>query len=351
MRYFLYPIALCYGLVLRIRHLLYDIGILRSVRFDAPIIGVGNLSFGGTGKTPHVEYLIKLLQNTYRPAVLSRGYKRSTKGYLLASPQSTVAEIGDEPLQIAQKFPDVPLAVDEQRVRGVQRLLDSELKPDVIILDDAFQHRKLRPGLEILLTDYYHLYSRDHLFPVGNLRDLQSIASRASVIIVTKTPHVFSPYIKQEILETLKPKPHQKLFFSFTKYGKMIPLSKGQDSLIPKNLVTILLVTGIADADPLKEYLRNKCIDLIHKQYPDHHNFTEQDIKAIVERYNQIIGTSKIILTTEKDTGRLKESPYFSLFENLPVFYLPIEVRFHKTEQVSFDDYIFNYVKKSRRNT
>lgn len=351
MRFLLFPFVPVYHLVLLIRHWLFNIGLLRSESFNVPVIGLGNLSFGGTGKTPHVEYLVRLMQKQYHLAVLSRGYKRSTKGFLMSTTESGVKDIGDEPRQLKHKFPNLMVAVDEKRSRGIHLLLQQSPSPDVVLLDDAFQHRRVKPGLEILLTDYHHLYSKDYLFPIGRLRDIKLAARRASVIVVTKTPHVFSPFIKVDLLESLKPKPNQKVFFSFLKYGNFVPLGKKNQVAIPRSVGTILLVTGIADAEPLKDYLKNKCVDLIHHSYSDHYQFGEKDILHIVNSFDHIIGKNKIILTTEKDAGRLEESPYFRHLKNLPVFYLPVEVRFHQTEEESFDEFIINYVKSNKRHT
>lgn len=351
MRFLLFPFALLYQVILLFRHLLFDVGLLKSNSFAVPVIGVGNLRLGGTGKTPQIEYLVRLLQNQYHVAVLSRGYKRTTKGFLLANEDCSVEEIGDEPHQLLRKFPQLTVAVDEKRSRGIEELLAIKNPPRIILLDDAFQHRYVKPGLEILLTDYHNLYTQDYLFPVGRLRDINRAAKRASVIVVTKTPHVFSPFIKTELLEAIKPRPSQKVFYSYIKYGNFVPLAKKKQISVPRSLGTILLVTGIADAEPLKDYLRHKCIDLMHHSFSDHHQFSEKDILSIGNTFEHIIGKNKIILTTEKDAGRLEESPYFRHLENMPVFYLPIEVKFHQTEHESFDEYILNYVKNSRRNT
>ncbi len=350
MRYHLFPLALAYSAVLRIRHLLFDIGIVRSHSFDLPVIGIGNISLGGTGKTPHTEYLVRLLQSDYRIAILSRGYKRRTKGFLLADAHTTARDIGDEPRQYVKKFPDVLVAVDEKRVRGIRCLLKHTPQPDLILLDDAYQHRRVKPGLEILLTEYSRVFSKDYLVPAGRLRDLKSAAVRAPVVVITKTPKVFSHFLQVDLMDKLKPVSHQLVFFSYIEYGTIRPVRNTKPVTLPRKLANILLVTGIANTRDLVTYLQAKCSFLTHKDYPDHHQFTEKDILDIVHTFTYTIGSNKIIVTTEKDAARLEESPYFRHLKDLPVFYIPIEVKFHQTGEVSFDDYILDYVTSHSKN-
>lgn len=342
MRVFLYPLSLIYSFVLYIRHRLFDIKLLRSKSFDIPIICIGNLSFGGTGKTPHTEYLIRLLSKNMKVAVLSRGYGRSTKGFILAHEGVTHEEIGDEPLQYFTKFPDVIVAVDENRVEGVRRLMDMDVKPDVILLDDAFQHRRIKPGYNILLTDYHNLYSKDHLTPVGNLRDIKSEAQRANVIIVTKCPVVIDPYTKRNIIESLKPRPYQKVLFSQISFDDFKPLNKAAESKDLTQCRSIFMFCGIANPYPLEDYLKRKTNTLSTTIFNDHHNFTKEDIGAIVEGYNNVIGKNKIAVTTEKDSMRLTD--YSSQLEDIPLFSIPIKVRFHEDDGEILNEDIFNYV-------
>ena len=342
MRVFLYPLSIIYSFVLYIRHRLFDIKLLRSKSFDIPIICVGNLSFGGTGKTPHTEYLIRLLSKNMKVAVLSRGYGRSTKGFILAHEGVTHEEIGDEPLQYFTKFPDIIVAVDENRVEGVRKLIDMDVKPDVILLDDAFQHRRIKPGYNILLTDYHSLYSKDHLTPVGNLRDIKSEARRANVIIVTKCPVVIDPYTRRNIIESLKPKPYQKVLFSHISFDDLKPLNETAKAKDLTQCRSIFLFCGIANPYPLEDYLKRKTNTLSTIIFNDHHSFTKENINAILEGFNDVIGKNKIAVTTEKDTMRLTNS--LNLFENIPLFSIPIKVRFHEDDGDIFNKEIIDYV-------
>lgn len=351
MRYLLLPVSWLYSVTIALRHLLYDLGLLNRYSANIPVISVGNLSMGGTGKTPHIEYLIRLFKANYRVATLSRGYKRKTSGFLLADAHSKVTDIGDEPKQFLTKFNDIFVAVDEKRKRGIRILLAMEKAPDIILLDDAFQHLPVKPGMNILLTDYHHLYTKDYLFPTGTLRDNRKSAKNADIIIVTKTPTVFSPFIADELYGKIKPRPHQKLFFSYLKYGKLKPVQKNSYFAVPRNLSSVLLVTGIANTYPLKEYLQPQCTVLIELSFPDHHQYTEKDVQLIEKKFNDIIGKNKIIVTTEKDAVRFRDSEYLRIFEQIPLFYLPIEVAFHSTKGISFDEMMLDYVRKNQRNS
>ncbi len=344
------PLALIYQLVLFIRHKLYDLGIIRSKSFDLPIICVGNLSFGGTGKTPHIEYLTELLKSDYKIAILSRGYKRKSKGFKLADENAQYREFGDEPMQFLNKYDDIYIAVDENRVSGVNKLLRLDPGPNVILLDDAFQHRKIRAGLNILLTDYHNLYSRDFLFPAGNLRDSIMAAKRADIIVVTKTPKVFSPFIHRNLKESIKPAAHQKLCFSYLEYGRFIPLSKSNKINFPRQVNNIIMFSGIANPYPLQEHLQQMCQSLVTVGFKDHHEYTEKDILGIIEEFHNILGKSKIMVTTEKDAMRLVDSPYFCHLEHLPVFYVPVKVQFHEKEKSSFDKQVLAYVRENQGN-
>ncbi len=350
MKILLLPFSWVYHFVVFLRHLFFDIGLLRVHSFDLPIIGVGNLSVGGTGKTPHIEYLIRLLKQDFRIATLSRGYGRTTKGFILAGVETKAGIIGDEPRQFSLKFPEVSVAVDEDRVHGVSTLLKSDPTPELILLDDAFQHRYIKAGLNLLLTDYHQLYTEDYLLPAGRLRDSKAAARRADIIIVTKTPNVFSPFIAEDLRSRLKPLPHQRLFFSFIKYGNFEPLRQSESVFVPKSVSSILLVTGIANPYPLKEFLLSKCTELLELAYPDHHIYSEKDFHHIVNTFESIIGKNKLIITTEKDAVRFRDSDYFRIIEKLPVFYVPIEVGFHKNQGYTIDEMINDYVRKNSRN-
>lgn len=346
MKYLLLPISLLYSFVLFIRHKLYDWGILKSKRFNTPSICVGNLDLGGTGKTPHIEYLIRLLSKEYNVAVLSRGYGRKTKGFLIADEHHTHNDVGDEPLQYFKKFDNVTIAVDRNRCNGMEKLLQTDPKPQVILLDDAYQHRKIKPELNILLTDYYNLYSSNNLIPAGNLRDIKKAAHRADIIVITKSPNVITPYYKQDIENSIKPLPHQKIFYSYIDYQDFKPFSKTSHTVDIKDAKTILLFCGIANTYSLEDYLKRKYNTILKIQFNDHHSYTEKDIEMVIEKYNSIIGKNKVIITTEKDAMRLINTSYINKFDDIPVFTLPIKVKFHKECSGSFDELILDRIKK-----
>lgn len=344
MKKLLLPISLIYSFVLYIRHKLFDWGILKSKSYDIPNICIGNLNLGGTGKTPHIEYLVRLLSDKYNIAVLSRGYGRKTKGFILANPSHTHEDIGDEPLQYFKKFSNISVAVDEDRCEGMERLLQEENPPQVVLLDDAYQHRKIKSGLNVLLTDYYYLYSKNYLVPAGGLRDIKAAAKRADIIVVTKSPEVLTPYYKKDVEESLKPLPHQKLFYSYIEYQEFQPLSKCSFNTNIKEAKTVLLLCGIANTYSLEDHIKRKYNTISNIKFNDHHNFTEKDIDMIIEKYNSLIGKNKVIVTTEKDAMRLINSSYISKFDNIPIYTIPIKVKFHKEENNSFDDEILRYV-------
>ena len=345
MRILLWPISFLYSIVLTIRHKLYDWCILHSLRFEYPIIGVGNLNLGGTGKTPTVEYLINLLRENYRVGTLSRGYGRKTKGFQLADNQSTYETIGDEPLQYFHKFPDVKIGVDEDRIHGVERLIIGKDTPDVILLDDAFQHRRIKAGFDLLLTEYQHLYCNDFLFPAGTLRDVKSAAKRADVIVVSKSPKVLTAEEKAQIIKKLRPKDGQKVFFSHLKYEPLKPLNETAKQFSANSTDSVLAFCGIANPKPFVEELEKHYKNVDFLQFADHHAYTENDVKAILKRFEDLCGEKKIIVTTEKDAARLTNSPYFCQFETVPLYALPIAVRF--LEEEKFNEEILNYVRQN----
>ncbi|WP_396633675.1 tetraacyldisaccharide 4'-kinase [Maribacter sp. R86514] len=295
LRKLLFPISLIYGLIVFLRNRLYDMGIFSSRSFAVKTICVGNLSVGGTGKTPMIELLIRELSENYNVAILSRGYKRKSEGFLLSNEQTTVEELGDEPFQIKTKFPKITVAVDADRRNGISQL-EKLIDLDVILLDDAFQHRKVKAGFSILLTSYDNLYTKDWYLPTGDLRDSKREAGRADVIIVTKCPANLSPSEKNKIRKSIHPKPHQKVLFSYLSYNKEL---KGDiltlDTLKEKN---VTLVTGIANPAPLVKFLNSEGITFEHLKYKDHHFFTDQEIDILKEK--------ECILTTEKDFVRLE---------------------------------------------
>ena len=332
------------------RNLLFDFRILSVMRFPIPVIGVGNLSCGGTGKTPHIEYLIRLLSQKYFIGILSRGYGRKSNGFIMVSKRSQAKYIGDEPLQFVKKFDGIKVAVDENRHHGIQLLIQKYPDLGLVLLDDAFQHRFVKPGLSILLTDYHHLYMEDFVLPCGTLREFKSGAKRADIIIVTKTPKIFSPITRRRILKDLQACAHQKVFFSYLKYEDPIPVFDSYQNVFPEKISNILLITGIADDYPLREHLARICRELTVMKFPDHYYFTEKDLEVVLSRYHGLLSKKKVIITTEKDVMRLKTPELSTFLKELPLFYVPIEIAFHGEDRKNFDNFTLNYVKKDTRN-
>ena len=331
---------------------MFDFKILHSADFKIPLIVVGNLSVGGTGKTPHVEYLIRLLQPKFSVATLSRGYNRLTKGYRLANDRDETAEIGDEPMQYFRKFPDIKVGVDESRRNGIEQLLKLQPAPEVILLDDAFQHRWIKPGYSLLLTDYQHLYSDDYLLPTGRLREPRKGARRANMIIVTKTPNVLSPFVRRDIIDRLKPQAHQHIFFSYIRYGGWVKFGNGHDQFpLQRRVNTILLVTGIVDPSPLEEYLRQSCEELVTMSFPDHHRYNEKDMEDISIDFENIVSRNKLIITTEKDAMRLLTPRYEAWINKMPWYFIPMEVEFHGADKELFTNIILAYVTENSGNS
>ncbi len=345
-RIFLLPFALLYGMAIFFRNLLFDIGLLPSKQFPVPVIGVGNLRTGGTGKTPHAEYLIRLLKNKYRVALLSRGYKRKSKGFKIAGPDSGIHDIGDEPLQIHKKFPDIVVAVHEKRSKGIKLILKQFPDVDVIILDDVFQHRYVKPGLNLLLTGYYKPFFNDFLLPVGNLREAKCRAKRADALIVTKTPQVLSPLDRRFFLKKLEKYKLQPVFFSMLRYLDLKPLTTEAKNLKSDGIKSIFLLTGIANTTALEEHLKTKCSELHVHKYRDHHQFTEKNLKALHSHFDKTISYSKIVVTTEKDAMRLQNPRLLKQLEDLPVYFLPVEVVFHDSDKQKFDNLVFSFLAR-----
>ena len=348
MKVLLAPISWLYAIALNIRHKLFDWGILKSESFSVPTICIGNLALGGTGKTPHTEYLIRLLKDKVNVAVLSRGYGRMTKGYLLAKEDTGYDQIGDEPMQYHLKFNNIHVAVDEDRCEGVKNLMAFAPNTDVILLDDAFQHRNIKPGLNILLTEYYNIFKKDMLLPAGTLRDVKSAAKRADIIIVTKSPRVLLPYDKRDMISVLDAKPYQKIFFTYIDFQRLEPVTKAAKETVLQDMKSVYLFCGIANPYPLEDHLKRKYNTLITNYYDDHHRFTDADVDVILDGFNSVIGKNKIIVTTEKDLMRLTNNKYISRFENVPLFTIPIVVRFNDAkEEEIFNNLILDYVGKN----
>ena len=354
-RRWLLPLSWFYGLAVDIRHALFDMGVLPSVSYDIPIINVGNITVGGTGKTPHVEYLIRLLSGRYRVAVLSRGYKRKTSGYLLSSVASTIEEIGDEPWQIKQKYPDVYVAVDANRRRGIERLMTDEATKDVevILLDDAYQHRYVKPGHNILLVDYHRIISDDRLLPAGCLRERPSSSRRATTVIVTKCPGHITAMRFRVILSALHIRPYQQLFFSTFAYGTMRQLW-GNGSLDPEALrkenTHVLLLTGIGNPRQMEQDMRRFVQHITPLSFPDHHYYTKRDADTI---HQALLALPKphIIVTTEKDAARLLHLQGLSEEVKRCTYVLPIEIRIMRDEKDKFDKTITSYVQENTSNS
>lgn len=338
LRKLLFPFAILYGLVTSIRNFLFDTGIRKSYSFDIPVIAVGNLSVGGTGKTPQIEYLIRLLSDKYKIATLSRGYKRQSRGFILAKAGTNAKILGDEPFQFFQKFPSIQVAVDANRKNGIEQLLSQSIRPEVILLDDAFQHRKVKAGFYILLTSYVDLYSDDFVLPTGNLRESRSGAKRADIIIVTKCPFDLSLDEQNNIKKRLKVAINQELYFIFIAYDDFIYAENRKVTINQIQSASKLLVAGIAKPESFFAYLQNN--NDVCLSFPDHHNFTDKDILEIKK-----LAQNNSIITTEKDYVRLKGS-----LPSEQLFYLPIQSSFVSGSE-NFDKTILDYVGTSTRNS
>jgi tetraacyldisaccharide 4'-kinase len=341
-RILLLPFALLYWLAIAVRNWFYDKKILRSESFALPLICIGNLSVGGTGKSPMVEYLVRLLKDKFNVATLSRGYKRKTSGYALAGPKSTALEIGDEPMQFHLKFPDVPVAVGEERVVAVAQLLHDKPATQAILLDDAFQHRSITAGLNILLTEYSNLYTRDFYLPTGDLRDLKSSRKRAGVIIVTKCPRHLATEEKERIINEISPAAHQTVFFACIDYGQPYHILSKTPATITSQSEP-LLVSGIANPRPLKQYLEMKCKSYSWLQYSDHHIFTIDDLNDIRKKFRAIDSVNKIILTTEKDAVRLVK--FNMQIADWPLYVIPVRHQFLFNDGGRFDQLVINFIQ------
>lgn len=330
-RYLLFPIVPIYYVVTWVRNKLYDLGIKKSISYNFPVICVGNLSVGGTGKTPMIEYLIRLLRTEHNVATLSRGYKRQSQGFVIADKNATANSIGDEPFQFYQKYNNITVSVDADRVHGISELMTLRDSPDVVLLDDAFQHRRVKAGLNILLTSFDDLYTADILLPTGNLREPRYGAKRAHIIVVTKCPEDLPDKKKQEILNKINPLAHQSVFFGSIAYSESIINIEGQKALETLKNHPFTLVTGIAKPKPLVAHLKTLGLQFEHLKFKDHHNFTESDIANLKQK--------AIIVTTEKDKVRLQS--HFKEKESL--YYLPIEMKIDR--QSDFDGIISSFVK------
>ena len=350
----LYPFSLAYGFLTCFRNMLYNSGIFASFEFRVPVICLGNITVGGTGKTPHTEYLIRLLKDEFKVAVLSRGYKRKTSSFITASASSTTRDTGDEPLQIFRKYPDITVAVDRDRVHGIKTILTNFPGTDVVILDDGFQHRKIKPGLNILLCDFNRPMNKDHMLPYGNLREGVENIRRADIIIVTKTPAGIPEDQRKIIEKETGTDPHQYLFFTKIIYEPPVPVfdvkpdhsfPSGKDE---KASAGIVVITGIADPEPFMKFLRQSFDEIIHLKYPDHHKFKPDDIDNIIASFNNLKNPLKYIVTTEKDAIRLAETKSLPEEIRRSAFYIPISIDFLDYGKKMFDKLVKDYVGKDK---
>ncbi len=347
----LLPFAVIYGIITNIRNRFFDWGILNQQEFEVPVISIGNLSVGGTGKTPHTELLISILKDKYKLTTLSRGYKRTTKGFVLADHTSTAKSIGDEPFQLKSKFDDIAVAVDENRCRGINKLMSSE-NPEVILLDDAYQHRYVKPGLSILLTDYNRLFTRDCMLPLGRLREPMQNKERADVVIVTKCPEKVQPIDFLLIKKELDLTAHQRLYFSTFEYDDIKPVfpeeNPAADTSI-KDFTGVVLITGIVSPQQLKEHLRKDIKNIVHLSYPDHYFFTSKDIEHITHTFDHMEAGSKAIIVTEKDAARLKGIDLPKQIKK-SIYSIGIKVQILQEKEGEFKQQILGYVRKNKRD-
>ena len=360
----LLPLSWLYGLGVGFRNLLFEMGILKSRSFSTPVISVGNITVGGTGKTPHVEYLVRLLKDQAKVAVLSRGYKRKTSGFLLADKDATVRSIGDEPFQMKTKFPNVTVAVDRKRTRGIDKLTSGDYVKDidVILLDDAFQHRYVKPGINILLVDYHRLIIYDKLLPAGRLREPVVSKNRADIVIVTKCPKDLKPMEFRVITKAMNLYPYQQLFFSTHEFEALRPVFSKKPKHLKKTEApehmelsaladkNVLLLTGIASPEQMLIDLKTYAKEVTPLAFSDHHNFKEKDVNRINEAFSAL-PSPKLIITTEKDETRLKEVEGLSDEVKKNLYALPIKIQILLDQENTFNQNIINYVRKNSRNS
>ena len=351
----LLPLSWLYGVGVGFRNMLFEMGILKSRSFNVPVISVGNITVGGTGKTPHVEYLIRLLKDNYKVAVLSRGYKRKSHGFLQADENATVRDIGDEPFQMKTKFPDITIAVDNKRTRGITKLTsgDQDSQPDVILLDDAFQHRYVKPGINIMLVDYHRLIIYDKLLPSGRLREPVKSKDRADIVIITKCPTDMKPMEYRVITKAMSLYPYQQLFFSTHEYEPLRPaFQNNQTNRSIQSLQNhhVLLLSGIASPEQMLIDLQERAGQITPLSFSDHHNFSKKDIMQINEVFAGL-PSPKVIITTEKDETRLLNTEGLSDEVKRSLYVLPVRIRFMLDQEETFNKNIISYVRKNSRNS
>jgi tetraacyldisaccharide 4'-kinase len=344
LRVMLFPFSLLYALIIGVRNLLYDNDFLKSASFDIPMIAIGNLSVGGTGKTPHIEYLIRLLSPHYRIAVLSRGYKRKTKGYRLIQPADDAMLAGDEPMLLKRKYPFAEVCVAENRMLAIPQLLGERPQTQIILLDDAFQHRSVKPSLSVLLTTFSHPYFNDFLLPAGRLREFPSAAARADFMVVTKCPPDLSAQQRKDFLEKIKPTKHQKVFFSYFSYGAVYNLMNPAEKMVLNKNMDVYIFCGIASTDELENYLQSTTRNYWLRDFADHHYYDRYDLENIATAFGSIESDNKILLTTEKDAARLFEHREWFVQKKLTIFALPVETQFFEEDKMIFEQEIMSYL-------
>lgn len=349
------PLSLLYGAGISLRNALYNLGILKSHTYGIPIIDVGNITVGGTGKTPHIEYLVRLLSSKYKVAILSRGYKRKSHGYVLADQDTPMVKIGDEPWQMKQKFPDVYVAVDTNRCRGIERLCTDSTTRDVqvILLDDAYQYRHVKPGLNILLIDYHRMITEDRLLPAGRLREKIEAKDRADIVVVTKCPPAVTPMGFRVLRSVLHLKPFQELYYSSIQYGALTCVDTGEslrlEELRSRN-IHILLLMGIGNPLQMEQDIRRYAQHVTSMPFADHHYYSSQDLSLIKDKFEQM-PAPRIIVTTEKDASRLQNHKNLNPEISKSIYVLPIEVQFMRDEGKTFNQKIKDYVRENSRNS
>jgi tetraacyldisaccharide 4'-kinase len=356
-RPYLLPLSLLYLVIIQIRNRLFDLHILRSKKFKIPVISLGNITVGGTGKTPHAEYLVQLLKNDFTISVLSRGYKRKTKDFVFVSSNSSVADVGDEPLQIKLKFPEIHVAVERDRVHGLETLIKNIPKLDVVILDDAFQHRYIKPGLSLLLIDFNRPIFNDMILPAGNLREPWKNATRADAFIITKCPVYLPDYERTLFISKLRPGPKQYVFFTCYTYGdpvSVFPDKHNQQKTLSykhlrKSATGVLVVTGVANTIELEKFLHRKLHIDNKLTFPDHHNYDKKDLLQIRNRFRKLDSDKKIIIVTEKDAVRIRELEITEKDFRQSFYYVPIEVKFLSKGEKPFVKKIYRFIRNKSR--
>jgi len=350
----LLPLSWLYGLGVKTRNLLFDVGLLKSRAFKMPVIAVGNITVGGTGKTPHVEYLAGILKDSFRVAVLSRGYKRKSSGFIVADESTPMIEIGDEPYQMKHKMPDVTVAVDKNRCHGIDMLAEQDEQLDVVLLDDAFQHRYVKPGINILLVDYHRLVIYDRLLPAGRLREPLKGKDRADIVIVTKCPKGMKPMEYRVITKAMQLYPYQQLYFTTLEYKQLTPVfpdeAKQHATLAELSDTHVMILSGIASPEQMKHDLSPLCKQLTPMTFGDHHRFKKKDIQRINDAFADMPQPA-VIVTTEKDVTRLLTAKGLSSEVRAHLFALPIKISFLQEQQEKFNQQIIGYVHKNSRNS